>query len=141
MLQLRIISVGKTKENWLEEAIGEYVKRLQPTVKIEFIWVKSDDQLLQTALKEPRLICLDSAGKMMTSEQFSAFVMDQFEVGGSRLAIVIGGAEGLPPLLKQAPRTLISLSPMTFTHQMARLILLEQLYRAFEIDKGSHYHK
>ncbi len=83
---------------------------------------------------------MDAAAKPMDSETFSTFIIKKFEEEGSRLAIVIGGAEGLPLPLKQH-HILISLSPMTFTHQLVRLILVEQIYRAFEIDKGSRYHK
>lgn len=140
MNKLRILSIGKTKEPWLEDAIAEYLKRLQHVLTIEFVWAKSDDQLVQLASKESLLICLDSEGKMMTSEQFSTFIIKKFEEGGSRLAIVIGGPEGLPEPLRQHPLK-ISLSLMTFTHQLVRLILIEQLYRAFEIDKGTGYHK
>lgn len=140
MHKLRILSIGKTKETWLEEALDEYIKRLSKTLSIEFIWAKNDEQLLLLASKEPTLICLDAAGKMMDSENFSTFIIKKFEEGGSRLAIAIGGAEGLPASLKQHA-TLISLSPMTFTHQLVRLILVEQIYRAFEIDRGSRYHK
>jgi len=140
MHKLRILSIGKTKETWLEEAIDEYLKRLSKTLSIEFVWTKNDEQLLALASKEPILVCLDAAGRMMDSEAFSTFIVKKFEEGGSRLTIVIGGAEGLPMQLKQHS-TLISLSPMTFTHQLARLVLVEQIYRAFEIDKGSRYHK
>jgi 23S rRNA (pseudouridine1915-N3)-methyltransferase len=141
MFRLRIFSLGKTKEQWLDDAIDEFCKRLQAVLKIEFVWVRSDEQLVQAVLKEPRFLCLDSTGIMRTSEQFSTFIMEQFEVGGSRLAIVIGGPEGLPPLLKKSCKSLISFSPMTFTHQMVRLILVEQIYRAFEIERKSQYHK
>lgn len=140
MHKLRILSVGKTKETWLEEALDEYIKRLSKTLSIEFVWAKNDEQLIQLASKESMLICMDAAAKPMDSETFSSFIVKKFEEGGSRLAIVIGGAEGLPTPLKQRP-ILISLSPMTFTHQLVRLILVEQIYRAFEIDKGSRYHK
>lgn len=140
MNKLKILSIGKTKESWLEDALQEYIKRLQNLVTIEFIWAKSDEQLLALCAKEPLLICFDAGGTTMSSEQFSDYIIKKFEEGGSRLAIVIGGAEGLPPALKGHPSTL-SLSRMTFTHQLVRLILLEQLYRAFEIHKGSRYHK
>lgn len=140
MYRLRIISINKTKELWLENALDEYIKRLQNHVAIEFIWCKTDDQLQALAAKEPLLVCLDSGGQMMDSAQFSTFIMKKFEEGGSRLSIVIGGADGLPPSLK-SHYPLISLSPMTFTHQVVRLILVEQIYRAFEIAKGSRYHK
>jgi len=140
MLRLRILSVGKTKELWLEHGIEEYLKRLQNIASIDFIWAKNDEQLVTLALKESALICMDIGGKMMDSEAFSVFLHQHLQEGGSRLSFVIGGAEGLPPQLKKG-YPLISLSPMTFTHQLARLILVEQIYRAFEIAKGSRYHK
>lgn len=139
MLKLKLISVGKTKEEWLDAAIDEYVKRLKPVMSIEFLWVKNDDQLIAAVEKETGVICLDAAGQQMTSEQFAGFIGKKFEDNGSRLTLVIGGAEGLPSKLKQYP--LISLSLMTMTHQIVRLVLMEQLYRAFEILKGSKYHK
>jgi 23S rRNA (pseudouridine1915-N3)-methyltransferase len=140
MLKLKILSVGKTKESWLEEALKEYLKRLQSAVQIEFIWAKDDLHLVELAKKEPFCFSLDPAGRLFTSEEFSVFLDQCWEKGGSRLAIVIGGAEGLPPELK-ANTPLVSLSPLTFTHQMARLLLVEQIYRACEIKKGSRYHK
>lgn len=139
MLKIKLFSIGKTKESWLEEAIEEYLRRLKPTVSIEFIWAKNDEQLVQLVEKEPLYICLDPVGKLMTSEQFSDFLVSKLEEGGSRLAFVIGGADGLPAALKKA--SLISLSLMTYTHQITRLVLLEQIYRAFEIARGSPYHK
>lgn len=141
MLKCKIFSVGKTKEKWLEMAINEYVKRLQKTLSFEFIWARDDEQLERLVEKEAiPIICLDVLGKMMDSESFSQFIVDQFEKGGAKLSIVIGGAEGLPPNMKKK-YPLISLSPMTLTHQCTRLILVEQIYRAFEIARGSKYHK
>lgn len=140
MYKLRIFSVGKTKEEWLELAIAEYLKRLQQVATIEFIWAKTDNQLLAMVEKATGVICLDAAGHMMESEKFSSFLIKQLEANGARLNFVIGGANGLPSALK-TKYPLLSLSPMTFTHQMIRLILIEQIYRAIEIDKGSHYHK
>lgn len=139
MLKLKLISVGKTKEEWLDAAIDEYTKRLKPVMAIEFLWVKNDEQLIAAVEKESGVVCLDAAGKQMTSEQFASFIGKSFEDNGSRLTLVIGGAEGLPPKLKNYP--LISLSLMTMTHQIVRLVLMEQMYRAFEILKGSKYHK
>lgn len=139
MLKLKLISVGKTKEEWLDDAIEEYVKRLKPSLAIEFLWVKNDEQLIAAVEKESGVICLDANGQQMNSEQFAAFVNKKFEDNGSRLTLVIGGAEGLPAKLKTYP--LISLSLMTMTHQIVRLVLMEQLYRAFEILKGTKYHK
>ncbi len=140
MLKLKILSVGKTKEKWLDEAFGEYQKRLKPLMQIDCQWAKDSSQLLDWALKEPYLICLDPAGRLLSSEQFATLIEQSWDKGGSRLAIVIGGAEGLPLELKQNAQ-LISLSPLTFTHQITRLVLIEQIYRATEIQKGSNYHK
>ena len=140
MIRIKILSVGKTKESWLDEAVSEYLKRLQGTILFDFVWVKDDSQLLVNAEKEDHLIGLDPAGISMTSEQFSEFFAQQALISGARFAFVIGGPEGLPASLKKKI-PLISLSAMTFTHQIARLILLEQVYRATEIQKGSKYHK
>lgn len=140
MIKLKIFSIGKTKESWLEDAIQEYAKRLSPLMAIEWIWAKDNSHLIDLASKEPKVICLDPKGKLLSSEQFAAFLEQSWERGGSRLAFVIGGADGLPPQLREN-YTLLSLSPLTFTHQITRLILIEQIYRATEISKGSNYHK
>lgn len=143
MYKLRILTVGKTKETWLDEAIGEYTKRLKPVATIEWVLAKDDAQLALFVRKETAYVCLDLHGKQMTSESFSTFLIESLLQQGSRLSFVIGGADGLPAHLKQEGACLgsISLSAMTFTHQIARLILCEQLYRAFEIAKRSKYHK
>jgi 23S rRNA (pseudouridine1915-N3)-methyltransferase len=140
MLKLKILSVGKTKEKWLEEAFQEYKKRLQPYLQIEICWAKDSEQLSEWCEKEPRLIALDPQGMLQTSEEFSAYLYHQWEKFGARLAIVIGGAEGLPKEIKNS-YPLISLSKLTFTHQLTRLVLIEQVYRAIEINRGSPYHK
>lgn len=140
MLKLKIISIGKTKEDWLEQALAEYVKRLKPYLSIEWIWAKDNPHLIELVEKEPLAIALDPTGQHMTSEQFSSFLIQSWEKGGARLTFVIGGAEGLPIELKNSLQ-LVSLSKMTFTHQMTRLILVEQIYRAMEINRGTQYHK
>lgn len=140
MLKLKILSIGKTKETWLDEAIAEYTKRLKPSMTIEWIWAKDNTQLVELASKEPLVICLDPTGSLFTSEQFADFMDQSWQKGGSRLTFIIGGADGLPPRLKK-DYTLISLSQLTFTHQITRLILIEQIYRSLEIKKGSQYHK
>jgi 23S rRNA (pseudouridine1915-N3)-methyltransferase len=139
MHKIKIISVGKTKEKWLEEAIDEYIKRLKHLLSFEFLWAKNDEQLIQFTQKESNLICLDAKGTEMNSLTFSNFFHEKLEENGSRLTLVIGGADGLPSVLKK--QTLISLSQLTMTHQIIRLVLIEQIYRAFEIAKGSPYHK
>lgn len=138
MIKIKIASVGKTKEKWLDQALNEYIKRLKPSASVECIWLKDDDQLVNFTGKD--CICLDVKGTMMCSEEFSTYLHKRVVEGGSRAAFVIGGPDGLPPVLRNHPLR-ISLSPLTMTHQLVRLLLLEQIYRAFEILKGSPYHK
>lgn len=132
--------MGKTKEAWLNDAINEYVKRLKPYLELTFIWAKDDTHLLKLLENENSIVCFDENGKSYNSPEFSQFFFHKMEKGGSRLTFVIGGAEGLPAELKRHSE-LISLSKMTLTHQFVRLMLVEQVYRAFEINKGTKYHK
>jgi 23S rRNA (pseudouridine1915-N3)-methyltransferase len=140
MLRLKILSVGKTKEKWLIEAFEEYIKRLKPFVQIECLWAKDSSQLIEWTQKESHYLCLDPSGRLYTSEELAHFLFQQWEKGGSRITLIIGGADGIPLELKQKG-TLISLSPLTFTHQISRLVLIEQIYRTIEIQKGTNYHK
>ena len=141
MFKIKIFTIGKTKESWLSLANEEYHKRLKHQASIEWILCKGNDQLTELLEKESSWICLDPTGKTMTSQEFSLWFFKELEREGSRLNIVIGGAEGIPSSIKSKSKGLISLSKLTFTHQITRLILLEQIYRAFEIQKGSEYHK
>lgn len=140
MFHIKILTVAKTKEPWLEEAIASYMRRLSVTFSISWVYAKDDGHLVRTVEKERRVIGLDSSGTMMSSEQFSVYVKSQLEEGGCHLAFVIGGPDGLPSSLKET-LPLVSLSRLTFTHQLARLILIEQLYRTEQILKGTPYHK
>jgi 23S rRNA (pseudouridine1915-N3)-methyltransferase len=140
MIKLKILSVGKTKEAWLADAFDEYLKRLTPVAKIETVWVKSDEQLEALIEQEPAVVCLDAGGTMMSSEEFSQFLQKQLEEHGARLTLVIGGSDGVSEKVKRS-YPLVSFSRLTFTHQIIRLMLMEQIYRAFEIARGSKYHK
>ena len=140
MIKIKILFVGKTKEKWLEEACSEYLKRLSPVIQVYFAWARDTPQLIDWAQKEESIISLDPKGETFTSEEFSHYLAGQWEKQGGRLTLIIGGAEGLPKEIKERGN-LISLSSLTFTHQITRLILIEQIYRASEIQKGSSYHK
>lgn len=140
MIQIRIHSVGKTKEAWLEQALHEYLQRLTKVARITFIFAKNDEALLLNLDKERLVIGLDPLGSQYDSVAFSRFLEKEIEKSGGRVAFVIGGAEGLPRALK-SKIPLVSLSQMTFTHQVTRLILVEQLYRAFSLLQGLPYHK
>lgn len=140
MQKIKIFSIGKTKELWLLEAATEYEKRLSAQIEIQWILAK-DQTHLESLLEKESFIALTPEAKQYTSEQFAEKVFFWLERFGSRLSFVIGGAEGLGPHLLAKASDTFSLSKMTFTHQITRLLLLEQIYRASEIQKGSNYHK
>jgi 23S rRNA (pseudouridine1915-N3)-methyltransferase len=123
-----------------------YETRLKPSgLEVETVWHKNDEDLIRNVnadqSKQHSVVLLDPKGKMCTSEEFCEQLYEWLDQGGSRLAFVIGGAEGLPEDLRQSSITKLSLSKLTFTHQFARTLLMEQIYRASEIRKGSGYHK
>lgn len=140
MPRIRIVGVGQTKEPWLELALAEYEKRLRAHLAVEWIWTRGDDQLIRLLEKERLVICLDPQGQQMTSETFASFLQKKLEESGAVVTWVIGGPCGLPPILR-ARHPLVSLSALTLTHQCVRLLLIEQIYRATEIWRGSPYHK
>ena len=136
MIKIKIYTVGKTKESWLEVALAEYHKRLTGEMTIE--WVISKE--LQP-VKENFYICLDRQGQQYSSPDFANFLEKESVRSGAKLTFVIGGPEGIPDEIKAKASHLISFSKFTFTHQIARLILLEQLYRSVQIQRGTQYHK
>lgn len=140
MIHIKILSPGKNKDAWLEDALKEYIKRLSPVAEFELIFTKDEKAFEKLLSTEKDLIYLDPKGKMMDSEAFSDYFFKAVESGGSNIGFAIGGSHGFPEGATQGKR-LFSLSPLTFTHQMTRLILVEQIFRAFEIEKGSKYHK
>ena len=148
-LDIKIRMVGRKNgcERWLSDAYDMYETRLQSSnIYVETLWHKNNDELIKAvrldSSKDHSVVLLDAMGDQMTSEKFSKNLYQYLNSGGSRVAFVIGGADGLPSELKQEFRSnMISLSTMTFTHQFARTVLVEQIYRASEIEKGSNYHK
>ena len=130
MMRIKIISPGKNKEPWLIEALAEYEKRLSRDAKIEWVFPK----VLTVIEKQYSL--LDVKGKYLSSEEFSNFLMSK-----PSHVFVIGGPEGPPKNMSDNASFKFSLSPLTFTHQLVRLVLIEQIYRGYEIFKGSPYHK
>ena len=150
-LEVKIRMVGRKNggEKWLESAYSTYDTRLRPTnLNVSTQYHKNDVELVRgiesDEEKNHKVVLLDPLGKLCTSEAFSEDMYRWLEEGGSRLTFVIGGAEGLPHEVKQGGRNrddMLSMGMMTFTHQFARLLLMEQIYRAQEIKKGSGYHK
>ena len=139
MFKVKIFSVGKSKEPWLKEALTEYEKRLSRHIEIEWSFAKDDAELLEKA-KQP-LVVLDVPGEQVDSPALAKKLGHLFQANGSRLNFLIGGAEGIPKQVLEQSVWVWSLSELTFTHQMTRLILLEQLYRATQIEAGTSYHK
>lgn len=154
-MKLKIIAPGKIKEKWLTEGIEEYKKRLSRYTKVEIIEVadspdsipeqkalqKEGELILSKVSKEDVVWVMDLHGKLLTSEELSEMLISDFDKGGANLTIVIGGSNGLSPdVVKRADRR-ICLGNITLTHQMTRLIILEQVYRGFKIAGGEKYHK
>ncbi|HQT45010.1 MAG TPA: 23S rRNA (pseudouridine(1915)-N(3))-methyltransferase RlmH [Candidatus Micrarchaeota archaeon] len=138
--RIRIVAVGKVKETYLLEGIGEYAKRLGPFCKLELIEVK-DMGLAKEAKAFERYLgagtfILDVGGREFSSEEFAKFINKH----DRELTFIIGSAEGIDESIKKrAPA--ISFSKMTFTHDMCRLFLIEQVYRAHMINANRQYHR
>ncbi len=141
MFKLTIITIGKNKEKWLQEALFEYEKRLKNQVSFNWVLLKDEKSLIKQVLKEKSFILLDLEGKELDSPALADKLGKLLETEKSQLAFVIGGDTGVPEILREKALMRLRLSKLTFTHQICRLILLEQIYRSFEILKGSGYHK
>ncbi|KAJ8905143.1 hypothetical protein NDN08_001653 [Rhodosorus marinus] len=145
-LRVRLVSVGRrtAKEAWAETPVEEYQKRLGPNLDLECEYVKDDAALvkaMKSATETHWKIAMDAEGRSYDSQGFSDLLMKRLETSGGRVHIFIGGAEGLSAAAKSSVNELVSLSKMTFTHKIARLVLVEQIYRAIEIHKGTKYNK
>lgn len=150
---IKIITVGKIKENYLKEAINEYQKRLSKYVKLSIIELndindkntqiildKEKEEILKYLNKNDYIISLDINGKELSSETF-AKKLDNLFITNANIAFIIGGSYGLHDEIKQKSHELLSFSKLTFPHQLFRVILLEQIYRAYRINNNESYHK
>lgn len=159
-MNIRLICVGKIKEKYLVQGISEYLKRLSRYTKITIIEVQDEkapeslsqaEEQMVLAQEGSRLnkyfrdgavkIVLAIEGKSLTSEEFAEKLQQYGLSGRSQIDFVIGGSLGLDPTIIGQADLLLSFSKFTFPHQLMRLILLEQIYRAFRIAKGEPYHK
>ena len=155
-MKLRLICVGKLSEAWQRDAAEDYAARLQRHYALEIVELKEEkggrkgdipgllrregERILEKVPERSFLIVLDERGRGFTSEQLAENLGEHMLHGGQDWCLVIGGPYGLDPAVRQRADLLLSLSKMTFTHQMARLYLLEQLYRSHTILRNEPYH-
>lgn len=160
MIGLHIVAVGKLKEAWMREGCAEYIKRLGPwssvavteidearlsrdpsSAEIAACIEKEGVRILEKVPRNARMIALCIEGRQMASGALAEYLADAAAGGCGSFVFVIGGSHGLSDEVKRAAALRLSISPMTFPHQLARLLLLEQLYRACAINAGTKYHK
>ena len=152
MLNIRLICVGKLKERFYLEACREYEKRLGTLCRMEILQLEEEPDRPGALAKEAERIraaipqgscvvamCIE--GRMLSSEGLAEKLQQLQNQGVSRLCVLIGSSRGLDEALKAQSSLRLSMSPMTFPHHLARVMLLEQIYRALSILSGSKYHK
>lgn len=153
-LNIRIIIVGKIRNNFIKAGVNEYVKRLLPftNIKIESLAsfselpekpaLRKEEEIIIKTLKDKKsYIVLDREGKQFSSEEFSKIILDyNKKPNTSEIIFIIGGIYGVSESIKKEADIILSLSKMTFTHEFALLLLLEQIYRAIKILRNEPYH-
>ena len=137
MFKVKVIALGRCKEAWLVLALADYAERLRGRLQLDWALAEDMQELRDFCQKEPLFIALDIQGESLTSIAFSKRWMNC----GVRTTFVIGGPDGLPKEVLERAQWRWSLSSLTFTNQIARILLVEQIYRALEIARGSPYHK
>ena len=150
---IKIITVGKIKEKYLKDAIDEYMKRLSKYNNINLIEIKDEglveeekakiiegEKIIQHISPKDYVITMEILGKMFDSLEFAKLI-DNTMIENSNLTFVIGGSYGLSEQVKKRSNLAISFSKMTFPHQLFRVLLLEQIYRAYKINNHESYHK
>ena len=159
-MNIRVIAIGKLKEKYWRDAVAEYSKRLGAYCSLEIVELKesplranpspADEEAVKTAEGEEILrhigkgdyvITLEIKGKPLSSEQLASRIADLALDGKSTIDFIIGGSLGLSPDVSRRADFKLSFSAMTFPHQMMRVILLEQIYRSFKINRNETYHK
>jgi len=160
MLSITVICVGKLKEKYLTDACGEYIKRLTGCCRLVVVEInesplgdnpsqaeiasalkKEGERILDKIPSGAHVFAMCVEGRELSSAEFSSKLSDVALSGKSRVIFVIGSANGLCDSVKKRADCKLSLSRMTFTHQIARVLLLEQIYRGFQISSGGKYHR
>lgn len=155
MIEINVISVGSIKEKYMQEMIADYKKRISKYAKIELIELKDEsNKINENVVKELEgerilssikdgfyVILLDLRGVMLDSVSLSKKIDEIATYNSSKIAFVIGGSFGVSEAVKKRSNYMLSFSKMTFPHQLARGMLLEQIYRSFKISNNETYHK
>ncbi len=156
MLRIRVVAIGKDKDPWVTEGSEHYLKLLSRYANVQIDLLpglkstsslspdeikKREAQRFDKALGSSRFIALSDRGKRHDSRSFARWLQKQQSISGGSVTILIGGPYGLHEHLLARAETILSLSELTFSHQLVRLVLLEQIYRGFSILAGSSYHK
>ena len=160
MLSVHLICVGKLKEKFYRDAVEEYTKRLSAYCKLNLVELpevklpqnpspaeiqaaldKEGDAIRAKIPANSSLVAMCVEGKLRSSEELAGLVRTWEQNAAKHLVFVIGGSYGLHPSIKEQAWIRLSMSPMTFPHHLARVMVLEQVYRAFKINEGSSYHK
>ncbi|MEK7850484.1 MAG: 23S rRNA (pseudouridine(1915)-N(3))-methyltransferase RlmH [Deltaproteobacteria bacterium] len=156
-MKIKAIFVGRLQDRYLKEGIETYRDRISRYIPMELVEVEDEsvtakaehkkikskeaERILKKVARGSMLVALDEKGKGLSSEALAGFIQKAMDAGTKELFFAVGGSLGLGEKVKERADLTLSLSDMTFTHQMVRVILLEQLYRAFTIIKGEPYHK
>ncbi len=142
-MKIRLLMLGKTRRPEMRAVLEDYVKRISHQSPIEVTEVREASAALKKmdADRAAVVVLLDAAGKSLASEAFAKWIADQRDRGTRELIFLCGDADGFPETLRQRAHQKISLSAMTFSHELARVMLTEQLYRALAILSGSPYPK
>jgi 23S rRNA (pseudouridine1915-N3)-methyltransferase len=140
-VKLSLVAVGKLKEAWVQEGCAEYAKRVRGKLPLDLVEAKDDGDLSRKIPPRYKLWALDERGQQLTSEGLAASLKKLMNAGEHGVAFIIGGADGLPRDLVTRADFVWSLGRLTLPHRLARLIVLEQLYRALSILRGEPYHR
>ncbi|RLF40973.1 MAG: 23S rRNA (pseudouridine(1915)-N(3))-methyltransferase RlmH [Thermoplasmata archaeon] len=139
-MKIDVVCMGKLREKFFREAVEEYLTRLRRFVQVSVTEVDNPNKIERLLEGKDFIIILDEKGEEMDSFQFAELIRD-LSLSKKNICFVVGGWEGLDDRIKRKANLVWSLSKLTFPYQMARLLLLEQTYRAFTIIKGIDYHK
>lgn len=156
-MKIKTIFVGKLQDRYLKEGIETYRDRISRYSQIELVEVEDEavtakadqskikgieaERIIKRVTPGSLLVALDEKGKGLSSEGLAGFIQKAMDSGVKEISFVVGGSLGLGEKVRERADLILSLSHMTFTHQMVRVVLLEQIYRAFTIIKGEPYHK